>query len=494
MTTGAASLDSRDHHENARNADMPSAGTSRADGSAHPWLRLDLIDVLADLRIGVGRSSRHFALAQRVLGGAGGASTARAWFRRFWWRAVRRERGRGGAAVALCVGPWVVLREARRAVAVHGGAVRAAYGVSTRTQLAQLCWLGLRYGLRPRNYYLYALFRRDRRRRARDFVQGHEAVLLYRLLAAREALDDFRVTEDKQRFARWCARHALPTVPILATFQEGRLVGTSDAQELPALPACDLFSKPTRECGGVGTVRWSYVAPDRWRRETTAADGTTAMTGTYERHALFAALAAQSRACDVILQRRLVNDPALTPLSGGGLCTLRLMTMRAPRGRPELVTATYRMSVGGSHTDNFTGGGIAADVDVATGRIGAGVRPDPRLVARPLTHHPDTGAEFVSRTLPYWADARALCLRAHACLPSIACVGWDVVLTPDGPILLECNFAPGVELSQAPTGRPLADTPFVRYFDAHLRRSFAHARDAARAEPHSPTASGTWGA
>jgi hypothetical protein len=58
----------------------------------------------------------------------------------------------------------------------------------------------------------------------------------------------------------------------------------------------------------------------------------------------------------------------------------------------------------------------------------------------------------------------------------IACVGWDVALTPSGPVLIEANFAPGVTTLQTPFDTPLGDTPYMRYMDAHLRRSFSRAR------------------
>jgi hypothetical protein len=130
------------------------------------------------------------------------------------------------------------------------------------------------------------------------------------------------------------------------------------------------------------------------------------------------------------------------------------------------------MATGRSSTDNFSISGIAAPVDLATGRLGPGVRADPRLIIAPVATHPDTGAAIAEAALPWWQEAAALALAAHAKLPAMACVGWDVALTPEGPVLIEANWAPGARLAQAPSGTPLGETNFMRYLDAHMRRSF----------------------
>ncbi|MGH9348711.1 MAG: sugar-transfer associated ATP-grasp domain-containing protein, partial [Vicinamibacterales bacterium] len=321
-------------------------------------------------------------------------------------------------------------------------------------------WLGLRHGLDAESYYRFWLFRRERRRRAHRYIQQHEAGLLYRVLAVREAMDDFIVTEDKRVFERWCRRHAFPTVPVVAELHDGSVESPG---AFVALPGRDLFSKPSASYGGAGARRWVYSGRGTWR----GTDGAAC-----DRSALLGALAAESRGGGVLLQECLENDAAVMHLSSGALCTVRIVTIRPPDGEPELVCAVYRMATGGNSTDNFSIAGLAAPVDLATGRLAAAVRSDPRLVIAPVSRHPDTGATIEGQVLPHWTEARALALDAHAKLLSMACVGWDVALTGSGPVLVEANWAPGARLAQAPSGVPLGDTNFMRYLDAHMRRSF----------------------
>jgi hypothetical protein len=56
-----------------------------------------------------------------------------------------------------------------------------------------------------------------------------------------------------------------------------------------------------------------------------------------------------------------------------------------------------------------------------------------------LETHPDTGERIAGRTLPCWDETCRLALAAHEEFGDFPTVGWDVVLAPDGPRLLEFN-------------------------------------------------------
>ena len=426
-------------------------------------LEADNVALLGRVCSGPGRAAAlRFEIEQRLFGlGFGRAGAARAWYRRYDWIQTRRRLGTPRAFIALLKWPARVVREAWRASAIHGPAVRDVHGTALGTQRLHMVWLGLRRGLDPESYYRFWLFRPERRRHAEQYVQQHEAGLLYRVLAVREAMHEFYITDDKRLFERWCREQALPTVRTIAEFADGAIVSPGG---LVTLPPGDLFSKPAASFGGAGARRWRYTGRGTWQ----SSDGEAC-----DRTALLDALADQSRGVGMLLQECLENDPRVAHLSSGALSTVRLVTIRPPDGEPELVCGVYRMATGASSTDNFSIAGIAAPVDLQTGRLGAGVRSDPRLVVAPVATHPDTGASIAGTCLPWWAEAKALALDAHGRFDAIACVGWDIALTSAGPVLVEANWAPGARLAQAPSGLPLGATNFMRYLDAHMKRTFS---------------------
>ena len=432
-------------------------------------LEVDNVALLSAVRTGPGRAAAlRFAIEQRLFGlGFGAPAAARAWYRRYEWIQTRRRLGTLGALRALLKRPARVAREAWRAAAAHGEAVHAVHGVSVSAQRRQMFWLGLRRGLDPESYYRFWLFRPERRRKAHLYIQQHEAGLLYRVLAAREAMHDFYIADDKRLFAEWCRDQGLPTIASVAEFADGAM---TSPREPVSLPRRDLFSKPVDNFGGAGARKWRYSGRGTW----TSLDGDVC-DGTRLLHEL----SVQSQAGAVLLQECLHNDPRVAHLSSGALCTVRVLTIRPPDGEPELACAVYRMAVGGNSTDNFSISGIAAPVELDSGCLGAGVQSDPQLLVAPVATHPDTGATIAGTRLPWWPEARQLALDAHGKLSALACVGWDIALTADGPILVEANWGPGARLAQAPSGVPLGETNFMRYLHAHMKRSFSIADDAA---------------
>lgn len=121
--------------------------------------------------------------------------------------------------------------------------------------------------------------------------------------------------------------------------------------------------------------------------------------------------------------------------------------------------------------DNFHAGGVAAKVDMRTGTLGratdVGMRPDIGWRDR----HPDTDAQITGRVLPLWAETRELATRAHAAFPDRLLIGWDVAITRDGPMLIEGNSGPDLDIIQRIHGEPLGNTRFGELIALHLRRA-----------------------
>jgi hypothetical protein len=105
--------------------------------------------------------------------------------------------------------------------------------------------------------------------------------------------------------------------------------------------------------------------------------------------------------------------------------------------------------MGSNHVvDNLHAGGIAAAVDLESGKLGpaSNLGGDCRLGW--LDRHPDTGARITGAQLPEWGEVRDFAIRAHKAFGDRVVVGWDIAITPGGPVLVEGNGAPDLDIMQ----------------------------------------------
>lgn len=132
------------------------------------------------------------------------------------------------------------------------------------------------------------------------------------------------------------------------------------------------------------------------------------------------------------------QHPAIHAISPDALSTIRVISVLSPLGAVTILGAMIRMSTG-SFVDNFHKGGVSAAVDLQTGEL---LPPmlfqDPRK-SRTLTAHPVTGREVVGFVIPFWDQVLPMIEQAAQIVPQVKTVGWDVIITAQGPSLLEGN-------------------------------------------------------
>ena len=166
-----------------------------------------------------------------------------------------------------------------------------------------------------------------------------------------------------------------------------------------------------------------------------------------------------------IIQDRLPAHPQLMAVIEGVTPTLRIMTLNHGDGRVELNGAVMRFGDGKTPADNSGTGGVVFVVDEASGKLGQGVYSvNHRSVF--TDRHPVTGAVVSGTDLPYWREAADLAIASARKLPQFVYLGWDVVITADGPLILEVNAASGVRSLQKLNGAGLLSTPLRPYLAA----------------------------
>lgn len=153
------------------------------------------------------------------------------------------------------------------------------------------------------------------------------------------------------------------------------------------------------------------------------------------------------RARRAIVEELIVQEPHWAALCPNSVNTIRIMTV-AIDGRAQVIFACARVGNGSNITDNFSHGGMGVLVDRERGvLVGSGV--DKALHESPTSV---TGVTFDGFPIPYWKEIQEMVLEAALVDERIHMVGWDVAITPNGPLLIEGNRSPGFDVVQVVLG------------------------------------------
>lgn len=341
----------------------------------------------------------------------------------------------------------------------NAAAVTAMTGKSAMRQFREIVGLAFRHQISPRYYYMFEFYLAERMRQAGNYLMRYETKeVAFRLLSPRDAASAISI-KNKIAFAGACAARGLPAVPLLAAFRDGAAVPEVGAS-LP--PEIGVFAKRVLGKGGFGASRWNWIGNGCYR-STTGEE----LSGPQ----LLEHLAKLSQREAYLVQPALTNHAALRELSVGALATVRVLTCRDLQGRFEVTNAVFRTSANPkSAVDNIHAGGIAAPVDLATGRLGpaSDLGRGPKFAWHDA--HPVTGAPITGRVLPFWPETMALATRAHAAFAQWAVIGWDIAILDEGPLLIEANKGPDVDLIQRPSRGPIGNGRFGELLADHLEQ------------------------
>lgn len=145
-----------------------------------------------------------------------------------------------------------------------------------------------------------------------------------------------------------------------------------------------------------------------------------------------------------VLEETLVQHPEMAKLHPSSVNTLRIVTDRVG-DTVHIAYIVVKIGTGDGFCDNSGQGGVICRVDAQTSTVCSVATDDYFHV---YDTHPDTGVRFMGYQLPLLPEAISLATQAAKVVPEITHVGWDVAITPDGPVLIEGNDYPGTDLCQ----------------------------------------------
>ena len=165
---------------------------------------------------------------------------------------------------------------------------------------------------------------------------------------------------------------------------------------------------------------------------------------------------------DYFFQEAIDQHPEINRLHPGCLNTLRVLTGTAHDGSFPVLSAVLRVGQGSRPVDNSHAGGLVVGVDRETGRLRPRAHAFFQFGGATHQRHPESGVAFDGFEVPFFAEAVSLAQRAHSQLPLLY-VGWDIGISPDGPVLIEGNSGPYIAGLEIPVGGFKAD-PVTRTF------------------------------
>jgi len=176
-----------------------------------------------------------------------------------------------------------------------------------------------------------------------------------------------------------------------------------------------------------------------------------------------------------LVQSRLTQHADVAALVGDTIGTVRIITF-LEKATATPIAGFWKVPVGRVVADNLWRGNAIAAVYLETGEIGK-VLASLEVGAKTLRQHPRTGADLTGVTLPDWDQVIRLCCQAGALLTGLPIVGWDVALTVDGPVIIEANTVPSLELAQYPNAEGLLTPALRQRFLAEVTRLLGENRN-----------------
>ena len=144
-----------------------------------------------------------------------------------------------------------------------------------------------------------------------------------------------------------------------------------------------------------------------------------------------------------ILEEIVKQHPKMASLCPMSVNTCRIATLMGDK-QEGIVYAFLRIG-NGKVMDNVDCGGMAARIDLDSGKLQT-VGADKQ--GNTFIKHPMTDTSIIGFQIPFWEEAKAMCLEAAKKVPEMRFIAWDVAITEKGPTFIEGNSFPSHAIPQ----------------------------------------------
>jgi len=144
-----------------------------------------------------------------------------------------------------------------------------------------------------------------------------------------------------------------------------------------------------------------------------------------------------------ILEEIVVQHPKMASLCPTSVNTCRIATLLGDK-QEGIVYAFLRIG-NGKVMDNVDCGGMASRINLESGKLQT-VGADKQ--GNTFIKHPMTDTSIIGFQIPYWEEAKKMCMEASHKIPQMRFIAWDVAITEHGPTFIEGNSFPSHAIPQ----------------------------------------------
>ena len=145
-----------------------------------------------------------------------------------------------------------------------------------------------------------------------------------------------------------------------------------------------------------------------------------------------------------IIQAGIIQDPEISKIYPDSVNTCRIITENK-NGVSRVVCAMLRIGKGQKEVDNISSGGICVNIDINSGKFGNFAMS---YDGKKFAQHPDTNFIFLNEKISRWDEIRNFTTESASKLPFFTYLGWDIALTMNGPVAIEINTSPAIDIME----------------------------------------------
>jgi hypothetical protein len=138
-----------------------------------------------------------------------------------------------------------------------------------------------------------------------------------------------------------------------------------------------------------------------------------------------------------LIQERIIQHKDMDILNPSCINTLRVVTIKTGI-KTHLYQVYLRIGINNSFVDNSLSGNIMIGIDKTTGKLMEhAITTDYNNYK--ITCHPQTKTVFKDFQIPFFQESLEMAKSLHTLFQQFFIIGWDIGITPEGPIVIEGN-------------------------------------------------------